>query len=86
MNGAGASFVDSQLQGANLQHGTYTNASFAGANLQGANLQGTNLTGASIAGATLRGANTQAVTWSNTTCPDGTNSNNDSGTCQGHLS
>jgi len=25
------------------------------------------------------------VTWSNTTCPDGTNSNNDRGTCTGHL-
>jgi hypothetical protein len=29
--------------------------------------------------------NVTGVTWSNTTCPDGTNSNNDGGTCTGHL-
>ena len=33
----------------------------------------------------LTGANLPGVTWSSTTCPDGTNSNNDSGTCSGHL-
>ena len=38
-----------------------------------------------LTGANLTGANLTGVTWSSTTCPDGTNSNNDSGTCSGHL-
>jgi hypothetical protein len=29
--------------------------------------------------------NFNKVTWSNTTCPDSTNSNADGGTCAGHL-
>lgn len=32
----------------------------------------TNLTGANLGGANLGGANLTGVTWSNTTCPDGT--------------
>jgi len=44
--------------------------------LAGANLTGADLTGAKLQGATLTGA-----VWSNTTCPDGTNSNDDGGTC-----
>ena len=55
------------------------------ANLTGANLKGANLTGANLTRATLTGANLSGVTWSNTTCPDGTNSNNNGGTCLGHL-
>jgi hypothetical protein len=45
------------------------------ANLSGANLNGADVTGA---GALL------GVTYSNTTCPDGTDSDNDDGTCVGH--
>jgi len=43
---------------------------------------GVNLKGATVNAAT----NLNKVTWSNTTCPDGTNSNADGGTCTGHLS
>ncbi|MDP9333234.1 MAG: pentapeptide repeat-containing protein [Actinomycetota bacterium] len=58
-----------------------SNAKFPGANLSSANFTNTNLTGASgMSTATLTG-----VTWNNTTCPDGTNSNNDGNTCVGHL-
>ena len=56
-----------------------------GANLKGANLSGANLSGANLSGANLTGANLSDVTWGNTTCPDGTNSDNDGGTCLGHL-
>ena len=49
--------------------------------IQGANLSSSNLIGASgLKTATLTG-----VTWSKTACPDGTLSNNDGGTCVGHL-
>ena len=85
VNATGADFIDTGLAGANLQQGTFTNANLGGADLQGANLQGANLTGASLAGATVTGANLQGITWSNTTCPDGTNSNADGGTCLSHL-
>jgi Fibronectin type III domain/Pentapeptide repeats (8 copies) len=47
----------------------------------GANLTGTNLTGAVME--TAEGF-TGAI-WSNTTCPDGTNSDNDGGTCVNNL-
>jgi hypothetical protein len=40
---------------------------------------------ADLGGATLAGANVNGVTWSNTLCPDGTNSTADGGTCAGHL-
>ena len=48
----------------------FTNANFTNANLNGSSWGGT---------ATVTGA-----TWSNTICPDGTNSNNDGNTCVGH--
>jgi len=35
--------------------------------------------------AALTGANVNGVTWSATTCPDGTNSDADGGSCAGHL-
>jgi hypothetical protein len=71
----GAYLRDAVLQGTNLN----------GANLAQAYLAGANLSGANLSGATLKGANLSGVHWNNTTCPDGTNSNNDGGTCIGHL-
>ena len=65
-----------QLAGCNLSGLNLTGAQLAGANLTGANLNGTTVTGTT---------NFTNVTWSNTTCPDSTNSNNDGGTCAGHL-
>jgi hypothetical protein len=90
-----ANFTLASLVGANLTNGTFTSANFTLASLAGANLtngrfKGANLTDANLANANLRQANLNGVTltgvaWSNTICPDGTNSNNDGGTCQGHL-
>jgi phospholipase C len=81
-----AKLDDAKLQGANLAGADLTGASARIAQLQGADLQGANLTGADLRLAKLTGANLRGVTWSNTTCPDGTNSSSDGGTCQGHLS
>jgi uncharacterized protein YjbI with pentapeptide repeats len=64
------------LAGANLSG---ANLSFA--NLSGANLSFANLSSANLSSANLSGANLSGVTWSNSTCPDGTNSNNDGQTC-----
>jgi hypothetical protein len=76
----GADLTDANLNGANL-----TGANLRGANLTDANLNHANLTSADLTGATLTGANLNHVTYSDTTCPDGTNSNNNGGTCTGHL-
>jgi Pentapeptide repeats (8 copies) len=72
------------------------NSNLTGADLSGASLKGVDFTGANFSGANLRGAVlTHAiidkVTWKNTTCPDGTNSDDTAGTkgtgsCVGHLS
>ena len=85
----GADLQDVNLQNATLQGNNLHGADLQGANLQGANVHGVNLNGANLTdanldGATLQGANTNKVTWSNTTCPDGTNSDSDGGSCAGH--
>jgi phospholipase C len=74
-----------QLQGAELSEADLTGADASGAQLQGANLSGANLTGLDLSDAGLTGAALSGVTWSNTTCPDHTNSSSDGGTCKGHL-
>jgi len=52
----------------------------------GANLTNVNFTNANLTGSTnMMFSNLTGVTWSNTTCPDGTNSNNNGNTCVGHL-
>ena len=88
LNGAdltGMYLGGANLSGANLNKANLTGADLAGANLTDANLNKANLTGADLAGATVTGANFNDVKWSDTTCPDGTNSNSDGGTCAGHL-
>jgi outer membrane protein assembly factor BamB len=73
------------LAGANLSNANATSANMAGtvltnANLAGAKLNFANLTGARLAGATLTG-----ISWTQATCPDGTNASANGGTCVGHL-
>jgi uncharacterized protein YjbI with pentapeptide repeats len=55
------------------------------ANLINADLSGADLSGADLSGADLSGASLFGVIWSNTTCPDSTNSDDNGGTCEGHL-
>jgi Pentapeptide repeats (9 copies) len=82
----GANLQKANLQGANLNGVNASGANFAGANLEGANLNKANLTDASLDGANTKGANLNKITWSNTICPDGSNSNGDGGTCVNNLS
>jgi len=89
-NLSGLNLADAQLPGANLSNANLNKANLNGADLAGANLSGANLncadpTGADLSGADVAGANFNKVTWSDTTCPDGTNSNAAGGTCSGHL-
>ena len=72
------SFAGSDLAGVLLDYATLTGDDFTGADLTGDDFTGADLTGANFA-ADLTGA-----IFNNTTCSDGTNSNNDEGTCIGH--
>ena len=89
---AGGSFVGVSLAGASLIGADLTGAVLTGADLTGANLSSADLRGADLSAANLRGATglqtatlTGAV-WGTTTCPDGTTSDQNGGTCLGHLS
>ena len=67
-----------------------TGANLSGVNLSQANLTNANLTGVTFVnsylnGADLSGATLTDINWSNTTCPDQTNANNDGGTCVNNL-
>jgi hypothetical protein len=64
-----ANLNKADLSGANLSF-----ANLSGVNLNQADLTGANLTGANLTGANLNNAKLDGVIWSNTTCPDGTNS------------
>jgi uncharacterized protein YjbI with pentapeptide repeats len=73
---SGADLTGASVENASLESGTdLTNANLTLASFRNSNLQGATLTGATL---------TNTV-WDNTVCPDGTNSNNDGGTCVGHL-
>ena len=65
-------------------HAATANANLELANLTNATLNATNLTKADLFGVNLSGATVSEVLWNNTTCPDGTNSDNNGGTCLGH--
>jgi uncharacterized protein YjbI with pentapeptide repeats len=67
---AGASLSKAYLASSNL-----TGANLGKADLSGADLDGANLTRATLVGATITGAELSGITWSDTTCPNGANSN-----------
>ena len=70
MNFAGANLTGANLTGAQLSLASLLNTNLTDANLFGANLSETpNLNGVYLGPADLSGA-----IWSNTTCPDGSNS------------
>jgi len=84
-NLAGAYLKDRNLSGADLKDANLARSNLTRANLQRANLKAANLANANLAGADLTGANVKDVIWSNTICPDGTNSDANGGTCVNHL-
>ena len=85
----GAELISANLTNANLatddvSGDNLTNANLSGAFLHNTNLFGANLTGANLHNAVMSNTIDEEVIWSNTTCPDGTNSDNDGSTCFGH--
>ncbi len=77
----GASLQDSNLNKSDLSGAFLDAANLAGANLNKADLSGALLNGADLGGANLNGSNLTGTVFSNTTCPDGSNSNDDGDTC-----
>lgn len=84
---AGFTLTGDNLSGADLNGAALSGAALSGADLSGTDLSGANLSGADLDGATSTTAtNFNGVTWSNTTCPDGSNSNADGGACLNAVS
>jgi hypothetical protein len=81
----GANFAGTRLNDANLT-GARVDGLFDGANLTGANLTDANMTGSEMYVNNHQDVAILAdVVWSDTTCPDGTNSGADGGTCDHNL-
>ncbi len=81
-SGAGIDFTNSNLSGTNFMGADFSTANtaiFSG--ITGSN---TNFTNANLTSAITTGASLTSPIWSNTTCPDGTNSNSNGNTCVGH--
>jgi len=84
-----SSFAGVSARGASLRSSmassVFRDADLAGADLSNAVIQGSDFTGANLLGADLTNAISRGATWKNTTCPDGTNSDANGGTCIGTL-
>ena len=82
----GANFNSADLHRIDLRRTNVRAASFVGADLRYARLNGVDFTNANLTGANWGSATgLSSAIFSNTTCPDGTNSDaNSGGTCVGH--
>ncbi len=74
-NISSANFSNTDLLGVYITGSTAASTNFNNASFEEGSFEGTNLSSATLTG----------TTWVNTICPDGTNSNDHSNTCSGHL-
>lgn len=81
--GPGVNLAEANLSGASLASWSLVGANLSSANLQGSSLSLTNLSMANLTGATGTPLFPEAAIYSDTTCPNGTNSNAASSTCVG---
>ena len=83
----GASFERSDLRDARFDRSTVGGGNFTGADLRGASVRavvaGANFKDANLEGSTFEAIQADTAIWSNTTCPDGTNSDAHGRTCIG---
>jgi hypothetical protein len=93
---SGTIFRGASLSGVNFRNVNLTGADFSNSNVAewvsiSSDFANANLTNANFTNSNLRGsngmgtANVSGTIWSNTVCPDGTNSNNNGNTCEGHF-
>jgi uncharacterized protein YjbI with pentapeptide repeats len=91
LSGANFEYLYIQSGSLDMRHANLTGADFGSADLEDfVNLSFANLTNAdfsysNLTGTDLTTATITGVVWKTTTCPDGTISDNDGGTCVGHL-
>ena len=76
---------NADLSGVLLGNADLNGAYLRDTELSGANLSDADLSGAIMIGADLTGADLSNVIWSNTICPDGTNSDDNGDTCENNL-
>lgn len=89
------SLAGADLHGLHLSHAALSLTDMTGADLSGTDLSvallvgtiltGANLTSVNLESAILTDAVFDSVQWNNTTCPDGTNSDANGGSCCAHL-
>lgn len=99
-NASGAKFNNAKMQGVDFTGAILSGADFTNTDLSPFTLQDppyptpsqtniytyTNFTNADLTGAIgMASANVTGVIWSNTTCPDGSNSDSNGNTCLGHF-
>jgi hypothetical protein len=86
LSGASLSYVDLSYAalGANLTNTDISNSILVGTAF-GDTLDGTIFTADNLSQAQISASSLSNVTWIDSTCPDGTNSDSDGGTCVGHL-
>ena len=95
-NFSGTSFIRAVITATNIDGGNFTNSDLENSNLtasafRGADFLNSNLTNVDMTDANLEGAvnmmsaTRSGIIWSSTRCPDGTSSNSNGGTCEGHL-
>jgi hypothetical protein len=87
---SGADLTGALLVGASLYGTTLINAYLGGVNLTDSDMNFADLRNAYLGYADLTGADTyqirlDGVTWDNTICPDGTNSDDNGNTCENNL-
>jgi hypothetical protein len=88
----GSNFTNTDLTNANMITTDLRNVNFTGASLTGLDLTKSSLGNVNFTDANLQGAigmdtasQRENIIWSNTTCPDGTNSDDNGNTCEGHF-
>ncbi len=99
-NFSGANFTNATISSGDAMNRVFlTDANFSGANftstqfvpyvtsgkINGGNFSNAQFVNANMAGVNFVDATFTNATWNNTICPDGTNSNNNGNTCNGHF-
>lgn len=80
-----SSFLDADLRESSFTDTDLRQSSFGGASIQDVRFDRVDLSGALMQGALGIPASTEGVIWARTQCPDGTLSDDNGGTCDGHF-
>lgn len=86
----GVSFANAVLSDADFSDALAAESDFSGAQMNDAiidraDFRGADFTDADLSNAFFRDTDLTGAVWSNTTCPDGTNSDDNGGTCDGRF-